>query len=65
MPPTATPESDPLAIIDSLDAAAIRRQMSELDERRRALSALLRVASVRERAEHRRQQAARQEAPRA
>jgi hypothetical protein len=44
-----------LAIVESLDANTIRRQMGELDERRRALSALLRVACVRERAARRRQ----------
>ena len=50
----AAPAPDPVALVDSLDADTIRAQMAALDERRRALSVLLRAALVRERAAHRR-----------
>jgi hypothetical protein len=52
------PSADPLAVVESLDGDRIRAAMDELDERRRALSVLLRAAVVRERAARRRQEAA-------
>ena len=45
--------TDPLIVLDSLDAIAIRRQLAELDSRARALRVLLRAAIARERHRHR------------
>ena len=58
MTPTASPDVDALAIVERLDSAAIRAAMARLDERRNALTVLLRAATARERAARRRQTAA-------
>ena len=42
--------SDPLALLDQLDAAALRRRLDQLDRERSALMVLLRAARARERA---------------
>jgi hypothetical protein len=40
----ATPTADPVALVRSLDPAAIRQRLAELDATRRALLTLLRAA---------------------
>jgi len=55
VPSTALPDLDPVAIVDALDAQSIRAAIAALDERRRALGALLRVACIRERSRRRQQ----------
>jgi hypothetical protein len=44
------PSLDPSELLDSLDPAALRRRLDELDGERRAVVTLLRAASARERA---------------
>jgi len=43
--------ADPAALVEQLDAAIIRRQLAELEKKRRALLVLLRAALARERTE--------------
>jgi hypothetical protein len=43
--------TDPVALVEQLDAAIIRRQLAELEKKRRALLVLLRAAVARERTE--------------
>jgi hypothetical protein len=45
----STTAADPVALIEQLDAADLRRQIAELDRQRRALAVLLRAAAARER----------------
>jgi hypothetical protein len=41
--------TDPAALVEQLDATIIRRQLAELEKKRRALLVLLRAAVARER----------------
>ena len=43
--------TDPVGLVEQLDAAIIRRQIAELEKKRRALVVLLRAAVARERTE--------------
>jgi len=45
------PDPDPLALLASLSSDDIRRQLHDLDDKRRGLTALLRAACARERRE--------------
>jgi hypothetical protein len=49
----ATDTTDPVALIDRLDAEAIRAELDQLYEREAALRAALKIARARERARRR------------
>jgi hypothetical protein len=57
---TSAPLTDPVALIDGLDAAAIARRLDALHHEEAALRVLLRAARARERREDRARQPARQ-----
>ena len=61
----ATKTSDPVALIDRLDAGAIRTELDALYEREAVLRAALKIARTRERAQLRQRAAAREEVRRA
>jgi len=52
IPPTL--ETDPIALVESLEPDALRAKLNELEDQRRAVSVLLRAALVRQRAARRR-----------
>jgi hypothetical protein len=55
MSPTTTPETDPVSLLVNLSSDDVRAEIGKVEDRRRALTVLLRAACARERAARRRQ----------